>query len=109
MPNKVVFIKENSPEVRTKLKEAGFSICICASFKDSIWLDYRPNEKYPFDIHGFGYCDPGEFVEKLSPIERIKYWLNREDTFLNEEKEFFNNVDEFLNKYSKVVSDQPSD
>lgn len=59
--SKVVFIKENSPEVRSKLKKAGFSVCICASFKDSIWLEYHPYEKFPFDIHGFGYCDPGDW------------------------------------------------
>ena len=107
--SRIVFITDNSPEIRDKLKLAGFSICICASFKDSVWLKYRPNEKYPFDIHGFGYCDPGEYVEKLSPIERIKYWLNRENTFLNNEKEeFFDNVDDFIKKYSKAVYDQPS-
>ena len=44
--SKVVFIKENSPEIRSKLEKAGFSICICATFEDSIWLNYSPNYNF---------------------------------------------------------------
>ena len=42
--SKIVFIKDNSPEIRKKLKEAEYSVCICANFEDSIWLDYHPDK-----------------------------------------------------------------
>ena len=96
--SKVVFIKANSPEIRNKLKEAGFSVCACASFDDSVWLDYHPKNTYYRDIHGCGYCDPGDWDEKFSPLERIKMRLE-ESGYYSKDREFFDNVDEFLKKY----------
>lgn len=108
MTNRVVFIKENSPEVRKKLEDVGYSVCICASFEDSIWLNYYPNGKFPYDIHGTGFTDETDSkkVQAMSPIERIQYWLN-EEGFYSPDREFFDTVKEFLKKYPKVVSDQP--
>lgn len=98
--SKIVFIKDNSPEIRKKLKEAGYSVCICASFEDSIWLDCHPEDKYPFDIHGTGYTDPGDWDEKYTPLERIKMRLEAEDWY-SDEREFYDTVEEFLEKYPK--------
>ena len=96
----IVFIKENSPETRNKLKDAGFSICKCAEFKDSVWLHYNPNVLY--NIHGEGYCDPGDWDEKYSPLERIQLRLKEED-YYSEEREFYDTVDEFLLKYGTKI------
>lgn len=108
--SKIVFIKQNSPEIRNKLKKSGFSVCICSTFDDSIWLSYHsyPEDELPFDIHGEGYCDPGDYDEKYSPLDRIKSRLSTPG-YYSEDREFFDTVEEFLNKYKKVVSDQPSD
>lgn len=95
---KIVFITDNSKEIRNKLKESGFTICVCAEFKDSIWLTYHPNCKVTFDIHGTGYTDKGDWEEKYSPLERIKIRL-KESGYYSEEREFYNTVEEFLNKY----------
>ena len=96
--SKIVFITDNSKEIRNKLKELGFSICVCAEFKDSIWLTYHPDCKMPFDIHGTGYTDKGDWEEKYSPLERIKIRL-KESEYYSEEREFYNTVEEFLSKY----------
>ena len=73
--SKIVFITNNSPEIRHKLKEAGFSICVCATFSDSIWLDYHPDEKFPFDIHGSGYADTDDPDFNLSPLFTIATFI----------------------------------
>ena len=96
---KVVFIKENSFKTRKLLEEAGFSVCICAKFKDSIWLEYYPNDdKMYFDIHGTGYTDEVEGMLNLSPIKRIQTWLLWKGWF-PDEREFYNTVEEFLEIY----------
>lgn len=100
----VVFIKQNSPETREKLKNAGYSICVCASFFNSIWLDYHPDSSDCSDffdeIHGIGYTDECEGLWDLTPEERIKAWLSQ-DGYFDKEREFFDTVDEFLAKYPK--------
>lgn len=100
--NKIVFIKENSPEVRNKLKKAGFTLCVCAFFDDSVWLDYNPERNC---IHGEGCCVDYDLDNNYSPLERIKLRLSK-NKYYPENREFFDNVDEFIKKY-KVVSDQP--
>jgi hypothetical protein len=96
--SKIVFITDNSKEIRNKLKEAEFTICDCAEFEDSIWLTYHPDYKMSFDIHGTGYTDKGDWEEKYPPLERIKIRL-KEFGYYSEEREFYNTVEEFLNKY----------
>ena len=96
----VTFIKQNSPEVRKKLEQAGFSICTCASFDDSVWLDYHPGSEYISDIHGIGYTDEVEGLLDLTPEERVEKLLSRPDYF-DKDREFFDTVEEFLDKYNK--------
>ena len=96
----VVFIKQNSPEVRKKLEDAGYSICHCASFIDSIWLDYHPDSKLCRDIHGVGYTDEVEGMLDKTPEERIEAWLSV-DNYFDSEREFYDTVEEFLIKYPK--------
>lgn len=98
--SKVVFIKQNSPEIREKLKQAGFTVCAYANFADSVWLDYHPDDKFFRDIHGEGYADEGDWDEKYPPLERIKMRL-KEDDYYSDEREFFETVEEFLEVYKK--------
>lgn len=95
----IVFIKDNSPEIRRKLREAGFTVCICSEFEDSIWLDYHPEDEMPFDIHGVGYAD-GDCDKKYSPLERIQMRLKM-NYYYDGEREFFDTIEEFLEKYHK--------
>ena len=94
--SKVVFIKQNSPEVRQKLKDAGFSLCVYTRFKDAIWLTYLPNSDLPFDIHEEGFANDDDL--NLKPIDRIKLRATKEG-YYPKEREFFCTVEEFLKKY----------
>jgi len=98
----VVFIKQNSPEIREKLQDAGYSICHCALFVDAIWLDYHPDSNLCKGIHGVGYTDEVEGLLDLTPEERIETWLSRDGHF-DKEREFFDTVEEFLVKYPKQL------
>ena len=100
--SKIVFIKQNSPEIREKLKEAGYTICVCASFVDSIWLDYHPDTDGLYkDIHGIGYADEDD-EDTMTPIQRIEGRLKL-DWYYSEDKEFYETVEEFLEKYPKQI------
>ncbi len=96
--SKVVFITNNSPEIRIKLSEEGFILCPCAAFKDAIWLDYDPNSPAPNYIHGEGYADEGDIGLNLSPLDRIHRRLELKG-YYSEEKEFYPNAEEFLEHY----------
>ena len=100
--SKIVFIRKNSPEIRKRLKEAGFSICIYASFEDSVWLYYYPEEKFPYDIHGEGFADIEDPCYELPSLERIQSRLNT-DWYHSKEREFFDDIEEFIKKYGKLV------
>lgn len=50
------FIRKNTPELRKKLEELGYKICVCSSFDDNIWLNtflYEDRE----EVHGIGCWD----------------------------------------------------
>lgn len=97
---KVVFIKQNSYEVRDKLRKAGYTLCACTKFVDAIWLDYHPEVGMYRDIHGVGYTDECEGLTELTPEERIQVWLNKKG-YYSEEREFCDTVEKFLKKYPK--------
>lgn len=46
-------LKDNSPEIREKIRQAGIDVCSCAEDKDSVWLDFMNIN----GVHGVGYSD----------------------------------------------------
>ena len=82
-------LKENSEEIRNKIKEAGIELCGCTEFKDACWLDYTPSVSE--SVHGVGYYDDGElginsqeemldyFVEDC----RFPVWCKDVDEFID--------------------------
>jgi len=46
-------LKDNSPEIREKIRQAGINVCSCAEHKDSVWLDFTGIN----GVHGVGYSD----------------------------------------------------
>lgn len=46
-----LILRENSEEIRQKIKDAGIDVCLCASFKNAVWLTYG----YTDSVHGVGY------------------------------------------------------
>jgi hypothetical protein len=53
------FIRKNTPELRSKLKELGYDICCCTEFKDSCWLNTLLLDK-EHSVHGIGYINEAE-------------------------------------------------
>lgn len=48
------FIRKNSLELQTRLKELGYSICPCTSFNGSVWLSTNIESS---SVHGKGFID----------------------------------------------------
>lgn len=87
MENKTFILKENSEEIRQKIKDAGISLCVCAEFVDSDWLDYSTS-LYEKSVHGNGYPFEGMTKEASRAL------------FLQEVKNpiYCKDVDEFIEK-----------
>lgn len=64
------FIRKNNPDLRQKLKELGYEICICATWKKSVWLDTSLLDKEAF-VHGIGYSDPWETISVEEECQRF--------------------------------------
>ena len=66
----VIVLKENSEEIRDKIKSAGINVCICAQFVDACWLDYHPNVG---SVHGIGFHsdEPYEPHTQQEAIDRF--------------------------------------
>ena len=84
MEDKCFILKENSEEIRKKIKDAGIDVCICASFVDADWLDY--STVVANGVHGNGYPFEGMTKEETRAM------------FLYETKNpvYCNDVDEFI-------------
>lgn len=83
----ILVLKDNSPEIRDKIRTSGIEVCRCAYFKDSVWLEYSGVN----GVHGVGYYD--EEVGTKSVQEEL-------DRFVAENKDimYCENVDEFIEK-----------
>lgn len=83
----ILVLKDNSPEIRDKIRTSGIAVCRCAYFKDSLWLDYSGVN----GVHGVGYYD--EEIGTKSVQEEL-------DRFISENKDivYCKNVDEFIDK-----------
>ena len=87
-----IILKENSEAIRNRIEEAGIKVCICASFKDSCWLDYHPG--ITDEVHGVGYFGGEMFTESQEEALAL---------FMAECKEPFvcKNVEEFIETIKK--------
>ena len=53
MKGEILILKENTEEIRDKIKQARIDICKCAEFKNSAWLEFMDIN----GVHGLGYSD----------------------------------------------------
>lgn len=68
---KVLVLKQNSPEIRGCIENAGITVCPCAAFNEDSWLDYHVGLTVYFDVHGLGYNS-----EEMSSEEHIALFLH---------------------------------
>jgi hypothetical protein len=90
MVNKTFILKENSEEIRKKIKDAGIDVCPCASFVYSDWLDY--STVVANGVHGNGYPFEGMTKEETMALflHEVKnpIWCKDVDEFIKLIKEF---------------------
>jgi hypothetical protein len=89
--SKAIILKQNSPEIRQRIKDAGISVCPCAGFDGSKWLDYHVGLDVYFDVHGLGYSD-----ETMSGEEHLAMFLH-ETKYIIECR----SVEEFIQEIKK--------
>ena len=46
------YIRKNTPELRDRLKELGYHVCVCTEFEGAVWLN---NLLESSSIHGWGF------------------------------------------------------
>lgn len=95
MEEKTFILKENSEEIRQKIKDARILLCVCAEFVDSDWIYY--NTLASNGVHGNGYPYKGMTKEETRAI--FLYGV-RNSVFCNDVDEFIRRIKEF--EYGKV-------
>jgi len=91
--NIIYVLKDNSPEIRKQIEDAGIHVCICAEFKDACWLDYLTNLN---NVHGVGYWGEGtnsqkEELERFVSESKNLIWCNSVEEFITDIKKSKNN------------------
>lgn len=64
------FIRKNTPELRQKLEDLGYRVCICATWKKSAWLDTFLLDKES-SSHGIGFSDLWEQIGMEEECQRF--------------------------------------
>ena len=84
-----LILKENSEEIRQKIKDAGIDVCWCASHIDADWLDFCVNIQN--GVHGNGYAYEGMTKEQTRAM-----FLDEDEPIL-----YCKDVDEFISEIKK--------
>ena len=94
MEHKTFILKDNSSEIRKKIRDAGIRVCVCASFDSSRWLNY--STRVANGVHGVGGSD--DFNEPVDVVlARFVFECNNPvycenvDDFIRHIKEFEEN------------------
>lgn len=62
-----IVLKDNSREIRDRIRDAGIGVCICAYYNGAAWLDFHVG--VTDEVHGVGYTG-GEFGD-ITQEERL--------------------------------------
>lgn len=92
--DKTIILKQNSEEIRERIERSGIGVCHCASYKDSIWLDY--STKAGCQVHGVGYANEDARIQDevlQFYLHELKnpVWCDDVETFIKEIKETLSN------------------
>lgn len=102
-----LILKDNSPEIRKKIEDAGISVCCCASFDGAIWIDTSLSMRFCYDVHGIGYKDDDDIELPWdtgnTPEEVCGYYL--EYVMHEGEVIFAKDVDDFIAKFKETWKD----
>jgi CobQ-like glutamine amidotransferase family enzyme len=95
MEYKTFVLKDNSEEIRKKIKDAGICVCVCASFEKACWLDYHTS--IANGVHGVGYHDDVDGV--TSQEEELARFVSecKNMVVCKDVDEFINSIKDFEN------------
>lgn len=95
MEHKTFVLKENSEEIRERIKDAGIDVCPCANFQGSCWLDY--STRVANGVHVAGYYDGVDGV--TSQEEELARFISECTNMVvcKDIDEFINSIKEFEN------------
>lgn len=68
------FIRKDTPELRQRLKDLGYSICPCSEFEDSVWLRTSFITDKP-TVHGVGYVNE-DLTGRKTIEEELNFFLS---------------------------------
>ena len=87
-----IILKQNTPEIIEKIKQAGIDVCRCTSFTNAVWLEYMGIN----GVHGVGYSDE---TEPMSVDEALKLFLTdcKNPIFCKDVEEFINKIKNYEN------------
>jgi hypothetical protein len=89
--DKTFILKENSVEIRRKIRESGIYVCPCAEFVDADWLDFHTSVNN--GVHGNGYPFEGMTKEETRALflyeVKNPVWCENVDEFINEIKKWY--------------------
>lgn len=66
MIDQTFILKQNTPEIRDKIRDAGIDVCFCADFVDADWLHYHTSVANA--VHGNGYPYEGMTKEETRAL-----------------------------------------
>lgn len=91
--SKTIVLKENNEAIRKKIEEAGIELCPCASFEDSIWLDY--SDITPNIVHGVGY--PFEYETPEQHLRNFEAEIKGHAVWCKDVNEFIKEIQNYGN------------
>ena len=91
----VLLLRQNSSDIRDRIREAGIDVCACASFKGAVWLSFTPGNTD--SVHGIGY--PYEGMTSEETLSFIEYDWREHGTEIVE----CSDVDEFIDRIRRSL------
>lgn len=74
------FIRMNTHELRNKLKDLGYKICVCCEFKDAKWIN---NLIFNSTIHGIGYSDETRLLNNWTVEDELNLFLEENTRYID--------------------------
>jgi len=74
------FIRINTLELRNKLKDLGYKICVCCEFKDAKWIN---NLIFNSTIHGIGYSDETRLLNNWTVEDELNLFLEENTRYID--------------------------
>lgn len=104
MSRPFIFLRANTEEIRTRLKNEGFRVCCCAEFDGAIWLDgCHWDDCDHVDVHGVGCSDESDEYWNQPPDVVVERTLEDERDCGNKIVDCGTDVDRFVTELKQLT------